>query len=184
MSRSSDRVAKQKPSLAARFALLWLVLTVLNIGCGDQSQPESLLDQSLVLDQMPEGEVLTPTAIMQRGGDWESTLLGGRIDAGGESAFQPNELTFMVSQLPDAAHAEGDPDHADNCPFCKRELEKAPKAIVQFFDDSGNVRTGDPRAVLGLSQGDRVYITGTAHFDEALNTVMVKATGVYRDREG
>jgi len=134
----------------------------------------------LLLDEKPDGDVKTPTDVKELEGETVQTVVAGRIDAGDLDPFQPGELSFVISQLPDADHAAGDPDHADNCPFCKRKLKNAPKAIVQFLGDDGSVLGGDARQTLGLEQGDVVYVTGMATYDATVNTVMIDATGVYR----
>lgn len=167
---------------AAAVLLCWAIA-----GCGGSSDPATgqastsqPLDVTLVLAEMPEGEISSPTDIKEMDGEQASVILGGRIDAGQADPFQPGELSFMVSQLPDEGHGEGDPDHADNCPFCKRKLENAPRAIIQFKGADGKVLAGDSRETLALSKGDVVYVTGSATFDPAVNTVMVNATGVFR----
>ncbi|WP_182868305.1 hypothetical protein [Stieleria mannarensis] len=169
-----------------------VLICVLATGCGDapdpvsqdttmtSSQPAQATETSLVLAEMPEGEISTPTEVMESGQQAVSVILGGRIDAGDADPFQPGQLSFMISQLPDEGHGEGDPDHADNCPFCKRKLENAPRAIVQFKGSDGNVLEGDSRQRLALEKGDIVYVTGMAQYNPAVNTVMVNATGVFR----
>ncbi len=137
----------------------------------------------LVLEEKPQGDVVSPTEVMELKGKPTSAVLAGRVDAGDIDPFQSGQIAFMVSQLPDEGHASDDPDHADNCPFCKRKLENAPKAIVQFRGDSGEVLQGDPRAKLGLAKGDIVYVTGTSQYHPEVNTVMVNATGVYREKK-
>lgn len=133
-----------------------------------------------VLSEMPSGDVVSPTDVMDLNGDETSSVLAGKIDAGELDPFQAGEVAFMISQLPDEGHAADDPEHADNCPFCKHKLENAPKAIVQFVDADGGVAKGDARQLLGLQKGDVVYITGTSQYNPAVNTVMVRATGVFR----
>jgi hypothetical protein len=178
----------------ARYAVAWIVIGGLIGGCGGGSDSETTVfseesvgpsdglpsASSLVLDEMPEGEVTTPTDIKSLGGDETFTVLAGRIDAGDMDPFQPNEVAFMISQLPDEVHAGDDPDHADNCPFCKHKMENAPKAIVQFRGADGNLLPGDPRKTLSLEKGDVVYVTGTAQYNPAVNTVIVNASGVFR----
>lgn len=135
---------------------------------------------TMVLDEMPMGEPQTPTEIKEASGGAKSAIVAGRIDAGDMDAFLPGKLSFMISQLPDAGHGADDPDHADDCPFCKRKLENAPKAIVEFRDSNGQVLDGNARAELGVELGDVVYVTGAAEFNAAVNTVMIDASGVYR----
>jgi hypothetical protein len=165
---------------------LWLgslLAGSLLVGCNsspESSAPGAAATDTFVLAERPAERALTPTQVMERGGEPAATVLAGRIDAGDMDPFQSGQLAFMVSQLPDRDHAGGDPDHADNCPFCKRKLENAPKAIVQFRDASGEVLPGDARQGLGLGSGDVVYVTGSAWYDESVDSVMVDATGVYR----
>lgn len=168
-----------------------LLMVGMIVGCGSESNSVTSLSgggsplsngeiQSLVLAAMPEGEVTTPTDIKELEGEAKSTVLAGRIDAGDMDPFQPGEISFMISQLSDEGHGEGDPEHADNCPFCKRKLANAPKAIVQFRGADGNVLTGDARQTLSLEKGDVVYVTGTAQYNSAVHTVMVDATGLFK----
>ena len=145
---------------------------------GSDSQATSA--DAMVLSEMPEGDVVSPTDVMELEGQPSTAVLAGRITAGEMDPFQPDELTFMLSQLPDEGHGADDPDHADNCPFCKRKLENAPKAIVQFRGTDGEVLKGDARKRLGLQKGDVVYVTGTSTYNADVNTVMVDATGIYR----
>ncbi|MDV6029563.1 MAG: hypothetical protein F9B45_05545 [Phycisphaera sp. RhM] len=171
-------------------ALLLTCWTLAGCGGGSDSSfenasstslgPTPTQDVSFVLTEMPDGEVSTPTEIKEAGTDAVSVVLGGRIDAGAADPFQPGQLAFMISQLPDEGHGEGDPEHADNCPFCKRKLENAPRAIVQFKGPDGGILEGDARQTLALEKGDVVYVTGMAQYNPAVNTVMVNATGVFR----
>ncbi len=154
-------------------------LTHVSFGDPDPSAPVQPM-VNRVLAEMPGGEIVTPTQVKVLAGETASVVIAGRIDAGSVDPFQPGEMTFMISQLPDEGHAADDPEHADNCPFCKRELANAPKAIVQFRGADGNVLPGDARKELSVEKGDVVYVTGTAQYNAAVNTVMVDATGVFR----
>jgi hypothetical protein len=154
--------------------------TVEVIPSADSGESSDQPARTLVLEEKPQGDVVSPTDVMELKGKPTSAVLAGRVDAGDIDPFQSGQIAFMVSQLPDEGHATDDPDHADNCPFCKRKLENAPKAIIQFLGDNGEVLQGDPRAKLGLAKGDIVYVTGTAQYHPEVNTVMVNATGVYR----
>lgn len=136
-------------------------------------------ESKFLLAKMPEGDVFTPTKVKELGGETVSTVLAGRIQAGDVDPFQPDQVAFLISEVPDLKFAD-DPDHVDNCPFCKRALAKAPKAIVRFRGKDGEILSGDARAILGLSKGDVVYVTGTAHFNDAINTVIMEATSLYR----
>ncbi|MEM6472381.1 MAG: hypothetical protein AAF802_22655 [Planctomycetota bacterium] len=134
---------------------------------------------SFVLEEIPGGEILTPTDVKELEGESVSAVIAGKIDGGDIDPFQPGKIAFLISQLPDEAHSGGDPDHVDNCPFCKRKLENAPKALVEFKGVDGATLDGDAASVLGVKAGDTVVVTGTAVYDSVVNTVLVEATGVH-----
>lgn len=126
------------------------------------------------LTQAAEGlSGLQPTAAPQE------MVLIGKIDAGDFPAFQDGQATFMLSELPADGHGLNDPEHEDNCPFCKRRAEKAPKAIVNLVDSDGQTLKSDARKLLGVAQGDRVIAVGTATYDQAVNAITLQCTGVY-----
>ncbi len=106
-----------------------------------------------------------------------TVLLAGRIDAGDSPAFSPRESVFILSELPEEGHGD-DPDHSDNCPFCKRRLKNAPKAIVQIQDQYGELLSVSADVLLGLKQGDIVLVSGIARYDETLKTVFVQANKI------
>ena len=161
------------------------------IGCGDVADSVSDVSEgtaktsgfdadSVWLASKPPGDVITPTAVKEAEGEALVATVAGRIDAGDMSPFQSGQLAFMLSQLPEAGHESDDPDHADNCPFCKRKLANAPKAIVQWVGDDGSVLAGDVQAALGLKKGEVIWATGKAQYIAAVNTVIIDASGLYR----
>ena len=121
----------------------------------------------------------TPTEVKESVTEPTLVAITGRIDAGDVEPFQDGVASFLISQLPEGDHAEGDPDPADNCPFCKRKLTNAPKAVVRILDDSGEVMTVDARKLLGIAKGDVVVVRGSATFLEPVNTVQVDAEGIF-----
>ena len=132
------------------------------------------------------GESVTPTQIKEAQSSKDAStkdalvtqpqeiLLAGRIDAGDSPAFSPKESAFILSQLPDEGHGD-DPEHADNCPFCKRRLKNAPKAIVQIRNEEGELLPISVDSLLGLKKGDAVLVAGEARYDDTLKTIFVQA---------
>jgi hypothetical protein len=151
------------------------------VGCDQAttSQPSATGDSSFILSSEPDGAI-TPTEAMESHHDHGPITLVGRIDAGEFEPFEPGQASFMLSELPDADHAGGDPDHADNCPFCKRKLEKAPKVVVKLLTPTGEVMPVDARNLLGISKGDIVVVRGNGQYSEAINLVEITADGVFR----
>lgn len=155
------------------------------VGC-DSSSGVSLDQQreSLVLNEEPAG-ALTPTEVKDESVDGDvsgasQVVLAGRIHAGDIDPFQAGQAAFMLTQLPDEGHGADDPDHADNCPFCKRRLEKAPKAIVQFKDAKGDVIKVDAKELFNVAKGDSVVVRGMATYQETTNTLSVDATALFK----
>ncbi len=107
-------------------------------------------------------------------------VLIGRIDAGDFPAFQEDQATFMLSELPAEGHGADDPDHEDNCPFCKRRASKAPKAIVNIVSKDDTPLPTDARTLLGVSQGDKIIAIGTASYDQNLNTITLNSQAIYK----
>ncbi|MDA7874157.1 hypothetical protein N9B17_03225 [Rhodopirellula sp.] len=157
-------------------------LGILATGCGSQqvatySGPRSS-ENHYILETEPAG-ALSPTDIKESGTQTALMVLAGRIDAGDMEPFQTGAASFIVSQLPDQSHAGGNPTHVDNCPFCKRKLKNAPKAVVRILDDSGSVLPVDARQLLGVSKGDVVVVQGLATYLEPVNTVQIDATSIF-----
>ncbi len=169
-----------------------VMVAVVPVGGCDSSAPAKSHDHAaMMMAEEPDG-ALTPTDVMeqlvQQASDQSADLteqtaqvvLAGRIHAGDIDPFQEGQATFMLTQLPDEGHGADDPDHADNCPFCKKRLERAPKVIVQFKDAQGKVIATDAKELFGVAKGDAVVVRGTAHYQEAINTLDLDATAIFK----
>ncbi|TWU33791.1 hypothetical protein [Novipirellula artificiosorum] len=164
---------------AAGCAMASACLTFLS-GCDQESRPdEGAVDSRYVLASEP-ADAKTPTELKDTLVDAADVVVAGRIDAGDLEPFEEGKATFVLTQLADEEHAQGDPDHANKCPFCKRELLNAPKVVVEFRDDDGIVIAQDARQMLGIRKGDAVVVVGTADYQEPINMIQVNATGVFR----
>jgi len=106
----------------------------------------------------------------------ESVVVVGRIFAGEMEPWDNGKASFLLAELPDEGHGEG--HDADNCPFCKRKAAKAPTAIVQFVDLTGQVIPIDARKLFGVDKKDVVVIRGNAVPGE-LNAMVISATDMH-----
>ena len=158
-----------------------IALAVGFTGCEKNVDPEpsAKIDSQLLLPREPTGAI-TPTEAMESHIEAKPIVLAGRVDAGDFDPFESGLASFMLSELPDEDHASDDPNHVDNCPFCKRKLEKAPKAVVKILDSSGDVMPVDARELLGIAKGDIVVVRGSGRYSEAVNLVEITADGVFR----
>ncbi|WDQ14826.1 hypothetical protein [Rhodopirellula sp. P2] len=173
--------------MTRRFHSLALIAgcLVLAVGCepAGSETASSDADPAVLLREMP-ADALSLTEVKEQFGD-EATpapsevTLVGRIDAGEFDAFEPGSATFMLSELPDEDHTGGDPEHADNCPFCKRRLANAPKAVVQLVDESGAVRKTRADNLAGLAKGDVVTVSGSVSYDEGVNLITIQAQKIH-----
>ncbi|PHQ31445.1 hypothetical protein [Rhodopirellula bahusiensis] len=158
---------------------------LLAVGCepaGDEAA-SSDVDRTLILADAP-ADAISLTEAKEKFEDEESPApseitLVGKVDAGEFDAFDPELAKFMLSELPDEDHTGGDPDHADNCPFCKRRLANAPKAIVELVDESGAVRTIRADKLAGLSTGDVVTVSGTVTYDKDVNAITIQTQKIH-----
>jgi hypothetical protein len=106
----------------------------------------------------------------------QSVVVVGRIFAGDMEPWDTGKASFLIAELPDEGHGEG--HDADNCPFCKRKAAKAPTAIVQFVDATGQVIPIDARKLFGVDKKDVVVIRGQAAPGE-LTAMVVTATDMH-----
>ncbi|WP_404310563.1 hypothetical protein [Neorhodopirellula lusitana] len=131
------------------------------------------------LETSPDGAISLTEASENLGDETKAVTLVGKIDAGEFSAFEPDQATFMLSELPADGHGNDDPDHEDNCPFCKRRAANAPKAIIQIVDADGKIVPTDAQTLLGLQKGDRVIAVGNASYDATVNAITVQCQKIY-----
>ncbi|EMI57182.1 signal peptide-domain containing protein [Rhodopirellula sallentina SM41] len=183
-----------RKSFACAAALSVLTTAIVLPGCGSDSgetasvaevqsdllladKPESAISLTEVAEAFAPSEDSEEVSVAS-----QEVTLTGRIDAGDFQAFQDDQATFMLSELPADGHGADDPDHEDNCPFCKRRAANAPKAIVNMVDEAGAILPTDARKLLGVSEGDRIVAVGMATFDDTVNTITLQCRGVYVDK--
>ncbi len=160
-------------------APLMLMLTF--VGCDSEptTSPEVLRQRAaLTLPTAPSGAItLAEAAEKHSAGELSGeVLLVGRVYAESQDPFEPGKASFLLSVLPEKGH--DDPEHADNCPFCKRKAAMAPKAVVQFLGSDGAVLPYDAQELFELKAGDVVTVRGEIEsFD--LNLFNVNASGIH-----
>ena len=177
-------------------APIMLLAAVFTAGCSNQQlAPEILEARSRLLVDREPGAASTLTEMMQRllpadQGDpneeaasqavaeaideaIDEAIVVGRIYAGDLEPWEKGQATFLISELPDDSHGPG--HDADNCPFCKRKAARAPKAVIQFVGDDGQVVGIDARQLLGVKQNDVVVVRGRVEVGPWENTLLVSA---------
>jgi hypothetical protein len=167
---------------------LWLSLLVLVlVGCQDSRTDQSSASgaKSKLISASPVENVGSISQAVESLKTPENpdvmsdrVAVRGRIDAGDLNPFEPDRAAFLVSEI--IVDPNGGEGHdASSCPFCKRRAEKAPKAHVILVDEAGQPLKSPADKLLSLNKGDIVQVAGKATFDESLNTLTVRATGVH-----
>ncbi len=136
--------------------------------------------KSLVLADEPAGAI-TPTAAKAKlTKSPQKMVIAGRIAGKGIDPFVKGKASFAMLQLPDD-HAKKPGHNADDCPFCKKRLAKAPMVAVQFVGTDGQELPIDARELLGVKQEAEVVVVGTASFNPklALPIIQLKGEGIY-----
>lgn len=147
------------------------------IGCQptETQDPRIAVLRKQFLINLPSESRALSDAVEDIDADREVTLIG-RVYAGTLPPWDDGKAAFMMSELPPEGHSD-DPDHADNCPFCKRKAEKAPKALVQFHDKDGQVLPIDIRKLFGLKEKDVVVVKGRGQLND-IGIYVINAVGM------
>jgi hypothetical protein len=174
----SCKARSQRTGIAdTQVFLLVASLSVLVLGCQPVDPVDPRMQEirgSLMMDEPAEAKPLSAVSEGLTAG--EEVILIGRVFANGLSPFDPGKATFVLSELPEEGHSD-DPDHADNCPFCKRKAAQAPKALVQFVDDKGDVLAVDAKKLFDLKEKDVVVVRGRGQLHES-GMYFVTAQGI------
>ena len=165
-----------------RFRLL-VIAGVLAVTSGPAWSAAVDLDatrKALVLAAEPEGALTPAAAKAKLSKSPQKLVIVGQIAGKGIDPFVKGKASFAMLQLPDD-HAKKPGHNADDCPFCKKRLAKAPMVAVQFVGADGKELAIDARELFGVKQGAEVVITGTASFNPklALPIIQLKGDGIF-----
>jgi len=182
--------------LARSFSLTAVLVTLTIVGCETKTamNPAMLAEhrQRLLLDEEPTGALAPAELREQEGGFSEGPVvlvgqIGGLPNPLDRSApdfpWQKGEATFFLVDPATAAefadHAQDDPDHAENCPFCARAAEGHTDAIavVTFHQEKGKPIAIGADQLFSLDENDVVVVRGQGKVQGKLLTVV--ADGIY-----
>lgn len=148
------------------------------LGCSSESSETVALREAFLLEQEP-ASVLTLTEAIEAMSQEREVAFVGRIPTQERESFVSGKASFLVMEYLPGEPGHDDPEHADNCPFCKRREANALKAAVQFVDKQGEVIAQDARELLGIQAGDVVVIRGQGSMVPGLELLQVNATGLF-----
>lgn len=150
----------------------------LSSGCDEKDSELEAMRGRLLLDEAPANAmsiVEAKAAISENASVSVSALIAPDED----EAFVPGQAIFLVTEILPDEDGHAGKEHADNCPFCKRKAAQAPRAAVQFVDESGEPLRADARELFGVQCGDEVVIRGKGELFAELNIFQVTADGIY-----
>lgn len=87
----------------------------------------------------------------------EQFVVAGKIYGGDVPAFDADNASFTIIELPEPGHDHEDPG---DCVFCKRKLDEAEMAVVHLVDDSNNVIEIPANRLLDLKPGQNILAKG------------------------
>ena len=148
------------------------------IGCDDATIDAPEVRVEVLAAEPIDSAATIQAAVDQIAAGQTLVAIRGRIGVGDQPAFEPEKAAFLMSEMIDDPNA-GEGHDASTCPFCKRRLEKAPKAYVVLVDESGEPLPTAADQTLSLRLGDVVQVRGEATYDAAINTVKVNASAIH-----
>ena len=174
----NSRLSKLTNCLPELALVIFLTAVVLLCGCAEQVD-EALIShrKDLLKDAAPEGFTSIETAqknIKQS----PSITFEGVADLKEMASEKPRALFMVREILEDDGHG-GSSHDPSSCPFCKRRLASAPRAVVIFLDDDGQVIPYDVDALFSIEHGDEVIVEGQGKLDEGLSLFEVTASSVF-----
>lgn len=152
------------------------------VGCAAEDPQVVTLRQRFLLPEEPTASTSVSDARDAAAED-PDVLFVARVAYDEHEAFVPGRAVLFVSEILPEQEGHGGKDHVDNCPFCKRKAAKAPRAAVQFVDESGEPLAVDARELFNVQPGDTVVVRGKGEVLPEANMLQVEADGIYvRDR--
>lgn len=164
--------------LATSQLLACITLLLMLSGCTKEDSELTAMRGRLLLEQAPV-DAVSITEAQSAVSENANVSIVARIALDEHEAFMPGQATLVVTEIPEDEDGHGGKEHADNCPFCKRKAAKAPRAAVQFVNESGEPLHADVRELLGVKCGDEVVIQGKGELLAELDIFQVMANGIY-----
>ena len=167
------------PRCLPNLALIFLVMPLVFLsGCAEKVD-EVLIGHRKALLKGAAPENFTSIETAQKNIDQSpSVTIEGQADLKELAADKPRALFLVREVLEDDGHGSSSHDPS-SCPFCRRRQAAAPKAVVVFVDDQGEVIPYDVETLFSIEHGDVVVVEGNGQLDEELNIFEVTASSVF-----
>lgn len=156
----------------------YVTLLLLLAGCSTEDPQFDAMRGRLMLEEAPTNamSIADAESVVSEN---PNVAVVAQIVPDEHEAFMPGQAAFVVTEVLSEEDGHGGKQHADNCPFCKRKAAEAPRAAVQFVDESGSPLKADARELFGIRCGDEVVIRGQGELLAELNMFQVTADGIY-----
>ena len=159
-------------------SIILFSISLLLLGCSESRDPKMIaLAKTLITNVEPTAPVTLTDAKSLLAEEAEVVLLG-RIGMGTLDPFEKGEATFVLSEAPED-HGDGKSHDASECPFCRRRIEAAPLAQVQFQDATGKPFPYSASKLLGLQAGQIVVVKGRGKYEKESDMLMISGTSLF-----
>ena len=167
------------PNCLPNLAFIFLVAPLVFLSGCTEKVDEALIGHRKALLKDAEPEKFTSIAKAKKNIEQSPSItIEGRADLNEMAAEQPRALFLVREILEDDGHG-GSSHDPSSCPFCRRRQAAAPKAVVVFVDDQGDVLPYDVEALFSIEHGDVVVVEGNGKLDKGLNLFKVTASSVF-----
>ena len=155
------------------------VVAVMNFaGCSERVDEALLAHRKSLLSETAPVEFTTVEAARDNIEKSATITFEGQADLKAMASDKPKAL-FLVREVQEDDDHGGAGHDPSTCPFCKRRLAAAPKAVVVFVDDKGKVIPYDVESLFSIKHGDTVVVEGSGKMDKELDVFQVTASSVF-----
>jgi hypothetical protein len=149
------------------------------LGCEVKPQIDlSGMRDSFLLSSRPEGATSLADAQNQLSEN-SDLVVKGWLDLNGTQQRKGNAVVLLREILADDGHGGAGHDPS-SCPFCKRRMEAAPKAVVVFNNENGDPIPHQIDKLFAIKHGDLAVVTGRpASYDPKLKILTIAAKGLF-----
>lgn len=147
-------------------------------GCSREESAIAVLRRELLLEREPSD--MTSIAIAKEMvAENPDVSIIAQVSADEHNAFVRGKAVFSVIEILTGHAGQLDQNHVDNCPFCKRRVEEAPRAAVQFVGEMGDLLDVSASELVGIRPGDIVVVQGKGEIMNGIDMLKVTAKSIF-----
>jgi hypothetical protein len=167
-----------KQILWTAFPFAFGVLAIV-IGCESKLDPQikTLRDQFVVDKDI--ADAVTLTEAKEKLVEEQPIVLVGRIGTGKLEAFDRQKARFVLAEAPIGDHATSKGHDVSDCVFCRRRMEAAPLAYVEWRDQNNQPIPFSADKLLNIREGQIVVVRGQGRYEPNFDTLSIIGQSIY-----